>query len=411
MQKVYVVSDFEGRFDLYINFLIKIGALDENKLSDSQRKILNSKKLPWELSQSELNDLLSIKVKDCLNPNFKGKIVINGDFVSDRVALHLNNFNKPETVKFVKNWNDACYNMFLSLRQKYKNNLILVAGNHDYYHEIFRDEMALYDAGLKDTKEKMLKLGLKRYHKIETKDGKKIIIKHAPWATEKQYNEMIKGKNINIKPKLLEWPHSNNFNDEDGFFWKYFENENSDKNYLTKSSLKEKNCFLISGHTHEIANMDGNDNTYNKTLANKYNRICTDYNVHTKTGNKINPTTKQYDSIDYFTIDEDTCAIQANDLYDNSLQYEITPFPEKKQENSEKKDNEQEKEKTNDNIPPKPKIATWMIALCVIIIGIFFVLHVKILQHRWNKKYNKKNKNINNATPNINLNNDGKTIV
>ena len=71
----------------------------------------------------------------------------------------------------------------------------------------------------------------------------------------------------------------------------------------------------------------------------------------------------------------------------------------KQQNNNNKKNAKRKSEST----PSRPEIAIWMVLLCIILIGLIFVIKTKIEQKEWDKKYkNIQNKNVSNNLENNN---------
>ena len=179
-EKIFFTSDIEGRLDLYLLFLIRIGALDSNKLNQQQQNVLNKcmqLKHVFMLNRQETDTLISIakNLNLYLNDNFQGKILFNGDFISNRPTFAEKQEQKNPVERMAADlWSDkersrrsrvlaeACYEMFKNLKNKYsEDRLILVAGNHDVA------EFANCDDGLQDIKRKILtEFNIKRYYKF-----------------------------------------------------------------------------------------------------------------------------------------------------------------------------------------------------------------------------------------------------
>ena len=324
MAKIYVTSDIEGRYDLYLQFLINIGAIDTSKLTKDQMKVLNNRQGPFFFSEQERRILLSIDVGKCLNPNFQGKILFNGDFITDRPMmtngrdqLAMNDhmkmkliLNKTAFNKYSVDLAKKCFEMFKALRKQYHNNLILVAGNHDIY-DMENDAKLRFDLHLNAIKKDVMKLGFKRYYHVKLSNGQHLIFKHAPWASEKQLQEMLNDENADFNNHgflVYNGIHDNskpNINEltEDRFFWMTEAHDGTinTPNALSvvNNNLKKRNCFLIHGHSH--------NGDYNNK---KNNKICVDYSIHTPGVPK-----------NYFVVDDWNGKIEAKDFYTNQIQF------------------------------------------------------------------------------------------
>ena len=330
-KKIFFTSDIEGRYDLYLRFLIDIGALDADKLPQKAKKLLvETNTSPLYMTDGELNTLLNIDVASCLNPNFHDKILFNGDFVSGRpmhanynrslgkidVRCHdgkMSNNDKQRCDEIDRQKGspqyrtdmsitlaEKCYELFQTLQNTFHEDCILIAGNHDIYNYA-----PLHDLHLEDVKNKILRnLNVRRYYHIKTEDGGHIIFKHSPWANDEQLEEMLTDKNQFLpKKNIFDPKHDYNGNNELNVFSSlkdddaqnelvFYEKlepvdnelpigpEYKNRFALEKSNMDAKRCFVIHGHTHGIKK------THDLM-------ICCDDDVHRK-NNKLT----------YFTLDE-----------------------------------------------------------------------------------------------------------
>ena len=281
-EKIFFTSDIEGRLDWYLLFLIRIGALNRNKLSHEQWKVLDKCRQlrhVFMLNRQETDTLISIaqNLNDYLSDSFQGKILFNGDFISNRptFAEKKEKCGEPVPDKAIDLWSneershrslalaEACYEMFKKLKNKYgEDRLILVAGNHDVV------EFLQFDNGLQGIKQNILKeFNIKRYYKLKTDSGKTVIFKHAPWATQQQFTEILNNQNQNA-PKALQNDDGLPINDDFCFYnCNFYDNKGRNKHYsqeyllsncesmpnnaINTNSLDQNHCFLIHGHTHE----------------------------------------------------------------------------------------------------------------------------------------------------------------
>ena len=120
---------------------------DKHNENEKQKYIQqNQKRLLWLIKPFTTN-----VIKQAINKDFKGKIVINGDLYSYRLILFLmnkkeyNGWSEGERIiscedvkNIVKNVNKSCYDLLNTLNNelnsnKDKQNLFIVAGNHDLY--------------------------------------------------------------------------------------------------------------------------------------------------------------------------------------------------------------------------------------------------------------------------------------
>ena len=408
--KTYVISDVEGRCDLYLNFLLSIGAIDKNKLNNEALKILRG---PVQNNDNDqywhLINYIASNLDKYLDPDFDDTIVINGDLISDRPWIKLG--------IYLKSVIPACRKIFTGLKNMYRDRLVLIAGNHDIYHELNNDRNAQFDRCLLWDKQYIVKrLGLKRYHKIETDNGDTFFIKHSPWASSELANEMLNNQNNAWISSIKDWSKMSEGQD-DKFYSGYI---NTPGNSLTPDNLRNNRCFLIHGHTHEANVEDSNsiDISRNKVLAKKEGRICTDMNVF--------DFVKAPEALNFLEIDDHSGKIKMKNCYTGKEIFTYDCFKKHSAESSikdnkkqaaavkdvdfnhvdqikeiefgpasktidekENKVNSQEKEK-------RPEVKWWMIALCFLLIGIIFILNT--LQRQ--QEYDEKHKNITNSSDN-----------
>ena len=315
-EPIYAISDFEGRYDYYIRFFTDIGFLDKKKLYDAvEGKIKLSKKQKKEKSE-ELEMLkilftkspeewfekiikhcnffgtdMSVKVpgtgnvyktnierlnflktyftedvlKNAINKNFKGKIVINGDLYSSRVN-DLFGEEKKEIVLI----NKLCFNLFDAIKKdnNVKDHLILVAGNHDVYHMDYADGQyynSRYDDILKNIKNSTLPF-LTKWFKVKTKDDKMLIFKHSPYLKELKGVSTDLSEIINNKKncqgvgmdKIIKSNKDNNKNSHHTwqyYFYNGFDQQNTFNsakyiNNNVKKLLDGNKAKLVVGHCH-----------------------------------------------------------------------------------------------------------------------------------------------------------------
>ena len=252
-EPIYAVSDFEGKFDYYIRFFTDIGFFDKKKLinlvktnientttTEEQKQKYKDMliefftcdpkdwmvllyKGTWddytslccyankyeEQKQKNKDKLQFLKtfftadvLKDVINKNFKGKIVINGDLYSSKVCYF---FDKTENTpgrnvlgEYVKDFNGCCYDLLQMIKADahLKDKLILIGGNHDIYNMDFADEQA-YDVNeediLKKIKEQTLPY-LNKWYKVKSKKGETLIFKHSPYLREEWTKEIFDDK-------------------------------------------------------------------------------------------------------------------------------------------------------------------------------------------------------------------------
>ena len=331
-EPIYAISDFEGRYDYYIRFLMDIGFLDKEKLKniitnncnneeeekkiceaffngnpedffniacyythneDEKQKYIkhiqqNKTRLEWLIKHFTTN-----VIKQVINKDFKGKIVVNGDLYSDRLMVLLMNrterLNWPDgertiscenVKKLTTDINTSCYDLLKTLNEKLNSDeedesFFLIAGNHDLYacdvtlnlpdkddclkdiknHTLnFPDK----DDYLKDIKNHTLQnLSLLKFAKFK-KGDKTIVFKHSPHLNEKDLERIKSNESQHIRDKIIR----QNIKDKDrkepkhSYYWKYANNQ------LQKYDVNEERIFCDQTQDNENINKQLQKNNY-----------------------------------------------------------------------------------------------------------------------------------------------------
>ena len=314
-EPIYAISDFEGRYDYYIRFLMDIGFLDKEKLKniitnncnneeeekkiceaffngnpedffniacyythneDEKQKYIkhiqqNKTRLEWLIKHFTTN-----VIKQTINKDFKGKIVVNGDLYSDRLVVllmnrteYLNWPNGERTISCenVKNLttdiNTSCYYLLKTLNEKLNSDeedesFFLIAGNHDLYACDVTLNLPDKDDCLKDIKNHTLQnLSLLKFAKFK-KGDKTIVFKHSPHLNEKDLERIKSNESQCIRDKIIR----QNIKDKDrkepkhSYYWKYANNQ------LQKYDVNEERIFCDQTQDNENINKQLQKNNY-----------------------------------------------------------------------------------------------------------------------------------------------------
>ena len=323
---IYVTSDLEGRFDLYLHFFIRIGLLD---FSHSHGEIRNITDVLYQKIVVEKDivfcRLLTEKItsgviSNAINKKFSGRIIINGDITSNRVGyiFHDNGFT-PEIKDFdlIHEFNRCSVNLLKTLKDAMQDRLVIIAGNHDV-HDSFsvHDDYRYHDKikSLDDIKKYALEnLSFYRFYKILIKK-KVFIFKHSAGTLTQHFKEIMRSSNILIHPSFVQRDNSS----EEKYFWLYFNDSKFGINETTGQILDYFNVFLLHGHTHEKP-----DNKYDDGMVYLYeqlsqNRLCSDWHVH--------ESLLECKKICYYHLDKVSGLITAKDFFSGKEYFTADPL-------------------------------------------------------------------------------------
>ena len=307
-EPIYAISDFEGRYDYYIRFLMDIGLLDKEKLraivenncktkeeaeicnaffngdpeeflidifllkdENRERKCMpqNQKRLSWLIKHFKKNI-----IAQAINKDFKGKIVVNGDLYSNRLLLFLMNSSEykswpddekrtiscQEVENIIKNVNTSCYDLLQTvnnhLNNDEKKNMFLIAGNHDLYvSDIIKPMYEFVDCLERLKNNTLNKLQLLKFAKFKI-ENKTIVFKHSPHLNQDALDAIKREKYREIRDEAIR-PHPKNFlNAKHLYYWKYA-NAADDK-----IVVDEKTIFCNDIKENENINKQLKENNY-----------------------------------------------------------------------------------------------------------------------------------------------------
>ncbi|MBQ7552411.1 MAG: metallophosphoesterase [Rickettsiales bacterium] len=310
-EPIYAISDFEGRYDYYIRFLMDIGFLDKEKLknivmkncnTEEEQEICNaffdgnpeeflidvytkchdiekSKKLIQQ-NKTRLKWLIEHcmdmeeKILQARNENFKGKIVVNGDLYSDRIKFLLMNSieydqNLPdekrtisceEVKQLITDVNDRCLDLIFKLENqlniKGKNKKIfLIAGNHDLYESDFFTEEKNEDCLQKVKNLSLIHTQLLKFVKFKIGD-KTIVFKHSPYLSQDALNKIKRKKDREIQDESIRKYPNEPLKTKHLYYWKYASIKNK------KYAVDEETIFCNNDVDNKKINQQLQENNY-----------------------------------------------------------------------------------------------------------------------------------------------------
>ena len=286
-EPIYAISDFEGRYDYYIRFLIDIGFLDKEKLkkiiienckTQKDKEICNAffneninnflkdflqdttfnkndikeneKRICW--LQNHLKPSL---IRQAINKSFTGKIVVNGDLYSDRHKICLMTVSEYNTwptgertisakdvIKLVQDTNQLCYELLTNLNtymQSFTNNnnnkSFLIAGNHDLYvSDTIKTNID--EDYLKNIKNDTLNTSsLLKFAKFKI-GNKTIVFKHSPHLSKDALGYIERNNYMVIEDEQIRRYPNDTSEEKHSYYWKYA-NDEEKKSYINGMTI------------------------------------------------------------------------------------------------------------------------------------------------------------------------------
>ena len=323
---MYITSDLEGRFDLYLHFFMRIGLLDFNNSPEDIKNITNNlyQKIVVEKDAAfckALTEKMTPEViSKAINKDFAGQIIINGDITSNRIGYIFNdNDDFPEIKDFdiVYEFNRCSVELLKTLKNKIKDQLIIVAGNHDVHDSDSVHDVYSYNRQIKSLdkikKDALDNLSFYRFYKTLIKN-KIFVFKHAAGTLNQHFEDILSKDPISIQHGFIPRDQTT----EEKYFWLYFQDSKFGINETTERILEAHNVFLIHGHTHEKPDNKNDKEEMNLNKQLSQNRLCSDWHVHVSLleGKKIC----------YYHIDRGTGLITAKDFFSGKEYFSADPF-------------------------------------------------------------------------------------
>ena len=323
---IYVTSDLEGRFDLYLHFFIRIGLLNFSKFQGEINNIINALYQKIVIEQdSVFCRLLTEKINTAIiskaiNQRFSGLIIINGDITSNRIGYIFNDNSFIHEIKdfdLIHEFNRCSVNLLKTLKDVMKDRLVIIAGNHDV-HDSFsvHDDYRYHDKikSLDDIKKYALEnLSFYRFYKILIKN-KVFVFKHSAGTLTQHFQEFLRSSPILITPSFVPRDKSS----EEKYFWLYFYNSQFGFNETPEQILESSNVFLIHGHTHERPDNISEDGSYYLYKQLSQNRLCSDWHVH--------ESLLECKKICYYHLDSTAGVITAKDFFSGKEYFIADPL-------------------------------------------------------------------------------------
>lgn len=324
---IYITSDLEGRFDLYLNFFTRIGLLDFNRSPEDIKDIANNlhRKIVLEKDISFCR-LLTEKIthsviSKAINKNFSGQIIINGDLTSNRIGYIFSSDGptaEMQDIDLVASFNKCSVELLKTLKDVLQERLIIIAGNHDVH-----DSLSVHDVYTHQEQTKSLdeikkyaldNLSLYRFYKILIKN-KLFVFKHAAGTIAQHFKEILNKNNpVFLQPSFVKRDKTA----EERYFWLYFNDSKFGINETTEKILSTTNVFLVHGHTHERPDKVYDDGMIYLHKQLSQNRLCSDWDVHTALleGKRIY----------YYHLDMSSGEITAKDFFSDEKYFSANPF-------------------------------------------------------------------------------------